>query len=49
LDILTGVRAGEVGEEGTVNEAVSARLRELALGLKEFSSGNHHQETPAHT
>jgi lon-related putative ATP-dependent protease len=37
LEILTGNRAGEVGREGTVNEAVSARLRELALGLKAFS------------
>ncbi|MBI2361557.1 MAG: AAA family ATPase [Deltaproteobacteria bacterium] len=37
LEILTGNRAGEVGEAGTVNEAVSSRLRELALGLKTFS------------
>ena len=41
LEILTGVRAGEVGEEGTVNEAVSSRLKELALGLKAFVGGDH--------
>jgi ATP-dependent Lon protease len=44
LEILTGLRAGEVGEEGTVNEAVSSRLKELALGLKSFISGNHRGE-----
>jgi ATP-dependent Lon protease len=49
LEILTGARAGEVGEEGTVNEAVSARLKELALGLKEFAGGNHRAEAPAQT
>lgn len=46
LEILTGLRAGEVGEEGTVNEAVSSRLKELALGLKAFTGGNHRGETP---
>lgn len=40
LEILTGVRAGKVGEEGTVNEAVSSRLKELALGLKAFVGGD---------
>ncbi|MBI3303696.1 MAG: AAA family ATPase, partial [Deltaproteobacteria bacterium] len=39
IEILSGVKAGEVGEEGTVNEGVSHRLRELALGLKEFVGG----------
>jgi len=36
LEILTGVQAGEVEEEGTLNAAVSSRLKELALGLKAF-------------
>jgi len=47
LEILTGMRAGEVGEEGTANQAVSGRLREFAVRLKEFSGGNHRQEPPA--
>ena len=41
IEILTGLRAGEAGEEGTVNEGVNRRLRDLALGLKEFVSSNH--------
>jgi hypothetical protein len=41
VEILTGMRAGEAGEEGTVNEGVNCRLRDLALGLKEFVSSNH--------
>jgi predicted ATP-dependent protease len=45
LEILTGVEAGEVGEEGTVNEAVSRRLRELALGLKAFAGGDRREGT----
>ncbi|MBI3001431.1 MAG: AAA family ATPase [Deltaproteobacteria bacterium] len=47
LEILTGMRAGGVGEEGTANQAVSGRLREFAVRLKEFSGGNHRQEPPA--
>ena len=47
LEILTGMRAGEIGEEGTANQAVSGRLREFAVRLKEFSGGNHRQEPPA--
>jgi len=47
LEILTGIRAGGVGEEGTANQAVSGRLREFAVRLKEFSGGNHRQEPPA--
>lgn len=43
LEILTGMRSGEVGEEGTVNEVVSRRLRELALGLKNFTVGERHE------
>jgi ATP-dependent Lon protease len=39
LEILTGARAGEAGEEATLNHAVTARLKELALGLKEFGGG----------
>lgn len=45
LEILTGNRAGEVGEAGTVNEAVSSRLRELALGLKAFSVSDRTERT----
>lgn len=41
LEILSGVRAGEVGAEGTVNEAVSSRLEALAIGLKAFVGGDH--------
>jgi ATP-dependent Lon protease len=41
LEILTRARAGEATEEGTFNGAVSRRLKELALGLKEFVGGNH--------
>jgi predicted ATP-dependent protease len=37
IALLTGVRAGTVEEEGTVNGLVSRRLRELALGLKAFA------------
>jgi predicted ATP-dependent protease len=43
LEILTGVRAGEAGEEATVNHAVTSRLKELALGLKEFGGGDRAQ------
>ncbi len=38
IEILTGVRAGDVADEGTANEAVSRRLRELAVGLKAFAA-----------
>jgi len=41
LEILTGLSAGQVGEEGAVNEAVSARLRKLALELKAFAGSDH--------
>lgn len=47
LEVLTGLRAGEVDEEGTVNEAVSSRLRELALGLKAFMGGGDRGENVA--
>src|SRR3990172_4511739 len=43
LEILTGVEAGEVGEKGTVNEAVNSRLKELAVGLKQFAPGDHRE------
>lgn len=43
LEILAGVEAGEVGEKGTVNEAVSSRLKELAVGLKQFAPGDHRE------
>jgi hypothetical protein len=44
LEILTGLRAGTVGDEGTLNEAVNSRLKELALGLKAFTGGDHRGE-----
>jgi ATP-dependent Lon protease len=37
VELLTGVRAGTVEEEGTVNWLVKKRLHELAAGLKEFA------------
>lgn len=43
LETLTGAQAGEVGEEGTVNEAASRRLKELAVGLKAFVGGDHRE------
>lgn len=45
IAILTGIQAGEIGEEGSVNEAVSRRLREMALGLKAFSAPEHREES----
>jgi ATP-dependent Lon protease len=38
IALLTGVRAGTVDEEGTVNGLVSKRLRDLATGLKAFAA-----------
>ncbi len=37
VELLTGVRAGTVEEEGTVNWLVKKRLHDLAIGLKEFA------------
>ncbi|MBI3301385.1 MAG: AAA family ATPase [Deltaproteobacteria bacterium] len=37
IALLTGVSAGTVDEEGTVNGLVSRRLRDLATGLKAFA------------
>lgn len=37
MELLTGVRAGTVAEDGTVNGLVRKRLRELATGLKAFA------------
>jgi lon-related putative ATP-dependent protease len=36
--LLTSVRAGTVEEEGTVNDLVNRRLRDLATGLKAFAA-----------
>jgi predicted ATP-dependent protease len=36
VELLTGVRAGTVDEDGTVNRLVSKRLRDLATTLKAF-------------
>jgi hypothetical protein len=38
LQVLTGVKAGSVSEEGTVHFLASQRLRQLAEGLKQFGS-----------
>jgi ATP-dependent Lon protease len=45
IALLTGVRAGTVEEEGTVNGLVNRRLRNLAAGLKSFGTGS--EETRA--
>jgi len=45
LEILTGVQAGEVEEEGTLNAAVSSRLKQLALGLKAFVTESRREAT----
>jgi ATP-dependent Lon protease len=46
LEILTGMAAGAIGEEGSVNDAVSRRLSDLALGLKRFASDRHEGSPP---
>jgi ATP-dependent Lon protease len=46
LEILTGMPAGAIGEEGSVNDAVSRRLSDLALGLKRFASDRHEGSPP---
>lgn len=47
LEILTESRAGEVGEKGTVNELVNSRLKELALGLREFVGFERSERAPS--
>jgi len=44
IELLTGVRAGAPGEEGTVNGLVNRRLAELARGLKSFAAGGEGDE-----
>jgi ATP-dependent Lon protease len=44
IELLSGVRAGTVDEEGTVNGLVSKRLRDLALGLKDFAPSGERSE-----
>lgn len=41
LSILTGLPAGARADEASVNKAVGKRLKELALGLKEFAVSGH--------
>ena len=36
IELLTGIRAGTVDEEGSVNNLVNRRLRDLATSLKSF-------------
>ncbi|HXF77078.1 MAG TPA: AAA family ATPase, partial [Methylomirabilota bacterium] len=38
IELLTGIKAGTPGEDGTVNDLVSRRLAELASGLKAFAA-----------
>ena len=38
IELLTGIRAGTVNEEGSVNNLVNRRLRDLAASLKSFRS-----------
>jgi len=38
IELLTGIRAGTVDEEGSVNNLVNRRLRDLATSLKTFAS-----------
>lgn len=40
MELLTGVPAGTVDEEGTVNGLVNRRLRALATGLKAFAASS---------
>jgi predicted ATP-dependent protease len=47
IELLTGVRAGTVEEEGTVNGLVSRRLRELASGLKAFGAEGNGEKRSA--
>jgi len=44
IALLTGVRAGTVTEEGTVNGLVSKRLRDLAASLKTFAATTNEAE-----
>ena len=47
LGVLTGRRAGSVSEEGTVHCLASARLRQLAEGLKHFAAATGAPPSPA--
>ncbi|MCA9774251.1 MAG: hypothetical protein KC466_17670, partial [Myxococcales bacterium] len=37
IELLTGVRAGEADEPGTLNHAVAARLGEMAERMRAFA------------
>ncbi len=45
ITLLTGVRAGTVAEDGTVNGLVNRRLRHLATDLKIFGTGGEEAST----
>ncbi|MBN1106092.1 MAG: AAA family ATPase [Deltaproteobacteria bacterium] len=52
IQILTGRKAGEMGKngtypEGSINGLVNAKLRELALGLKDFGEGEKKEKKRA--
>ena len=47
IEILTGMRAGTIGDEGSVNDVVSRRLSELALGLKRFAAADRKENGAA--
>ncbi|MFQ5665449.1 MAG: Lon protease family protein [Candidatus Binatia bacterium] len=38
LEVLTGCKAGHVGEEGTIHHRAARRLRQLAEGLRQFAA-----------
>lgn len=38
LEIMSGHRAGDIADEGTIHHAVAQRLRRLAEGLKQFGA-----------
>jgi len=38
LEVLTGTKAGSVGDEGSIHHLVSQRLRHLAEGLRHFAA-----------
>jgi lon-related putative ATP-dependent protease len=44
IEILTGVKAGGVKEEGTVHHRAAERLRALAEGLKRFSTDGRKED-----
>jgi ATP-dependent Lon protease len=44
IEILTGYRAGDLEEKGTVNYLISMKLEDLAKGLKEFDATSREEK-----